>query len=720
MNKNIFKWVVLGGLFVVPFIPFFVSSNLFFPYISTKAFTWRVLVEIVFAAWVVLAALVPEYRPKKSIILYSLLAFIAVIGLADLFGEAPIKSFWSNYERMEGFISLLHLGAFFVVIGSVFNENLWKKWWNTNLAASGIMIIYCLFQIGGAIEIHQGGVRVDGTFGNAAYLAVYMLINIFITLLFILRSKKSTMRWLYYILLLGQLMVLYFTATRGAILGLLGGLLLMALLNLRNKEEKLTRKFSIGLLVGLFVLVAGFLAIKSTSFVQNSPVLGRFATISSAQLKTEGRSFVWPIAMEGIKEKPFLGWGQENFNYVFNNHYRPEMFRLEPWFDRAHNIFLDWAIAGGILGLISYLGLYGALLYSIWKKDNTLTHGEKSLFTGLLAAYFFHNLFVFDHLLSYVLFMSILAYIHSHSSIAWGSQKVLPTKNVTTYVMPATAVLLILTLYFVNIKPISANANLINALQALQGKGEDKKLALPNFKAAYSGATLGRPEVTEWIGTSAGSLVGSDLPEAEKASYVEFAKQVVGKQADDYSTDARYQLLAGNVFSQVGDPVSALKYLDRALVLIPGKQQAYYEKGSILLNQKKNAEALVVFKSAYDLAPQNNEAGTLYLVAALYAKDENLIKDLISKLPADSIRQSDAVVKALFDTGRFNDLSILLEQRLIANPSDSQSYINLAIAYVNSGRRKDAIDVLNKLKEIDPTYVKDVDAYIEAINKGQI
>ena len=269
MNKNTFKWIVIGGLFIVPFIPFFVSSSFFFPYITSKAFSWRILIEIVFAAWLILAALVPEYRPKKSLILYSLLAFLAVIGVADLLGEAPIKSFWSNFERMEGFVSLLHLGAFFLVIGSVFDENLWKKWLNANLIASAIMIVYCLFQLAGAIEIRQGGARVDGTFGNAAYLAVYMLINIFLSLLLYIRSRNSGIRWAYIALLVGQLAILYYTATRGAILGLLGGLFLMAILNIRNKEEIRVRKLSIGFLVALLILISGFFILKNTIMLQN-------------------------------------------------------------------------------------------------------------------------------------------------------------------------------------------------------------------------------------------------------------------------------------------------------------------------------------------------------------------------------------------------------------------------------------------------------------------
>src|SRR3990172_3789392 len=279
MNSQILKRAIFVGLFAVPFIPFLVSSSLFFPFITTKAFAWRIIVEIVFAAWLLLAFLDTAYRPKKSLILYSILGFLAIIGLADIFGITPIKSFWSNFERMEGFITLLHLGMFFLVISSVFKEIDWKRWWNVSLAASFVMVLYSVLQIIGLKTINQGGVRVDGTLGNAIYLAVYMLFHIFIASLFMWRERKNVvLRWVYGLLILAQASILYYTATRGAILGLLGGLLVIAILNIRNKEDKFARKTSIAILAGLVVLVGGFVVVKDAEFVKNSPVLSRLSS----------------------------------------------------------------------------------------------------------------------------------------------------------------------------------------------------------------------------------------------------------------------------------------------------------------------------------------------------------------------------------------------------------------------------------------------------------
>lgn len=723
MNKNILKWIVLSGLFVVPFVPFMVSGAFFFPFVTTKAFAWRIIVEIVFASWLVLAAFAPEYRPRKSIILYCLMAFILIIGLADLLGVSPVKSFWSNFERMEGYITMLHLGAFFLVIGSMFKAKEWKWWWNTSLFASFLMILYCLTQIGGLAEIHQGGVRLDGTLGNAAYLAVYMLFHVFIALIYLSRTKKNSfLMWVYSLLILGQVYILYLTATRGAILGLIGGVVIVSLLNIRNKESKNLRRVGGFSLVLLVLLVGSFYLLRHSNFVTESPVLSRFSNISIKEIKTEGRSFVWPMAVKGILEKPVLGWGQDNFNYVFNEHYDPKMYGLEPWFDRAHNIFLDWGIAGGLLGLLGYLSLYFALLYSVWHKSNTMDYVERTLITGLVAGYFFHNLFVFDQITSYILFLSLLAYVHSKTSrdIKKLAGFSLSENQAVTYVAAPFFLVLCFVLYTVNIRPMMTSSDLIKGLQISQTNGADKTEAIRYFKKAYSDSRLGRPEVVEWIGSSANNVLSGNISAEAKNEYFQFSKGVIEKQADDFYTDTRYQLLAGSYLVNTGFATEGLVYLERAKALTPGKQTSYFEIGSALLSQKDYAGALAVFKQAYDMAPGYKEAQIIYLIGAIYAGDEDLIKSLSADLKPEDIAGDSRVTQALLATKRFAQLINLLTINLEAHPTDPQAYVSLSASYLKAGNKTKSLEVLETLGKNLPKSKAEADRYIQGINDGSI
>ena len=689
MNKQILRGVVLTGLFLIPFIPFPVSSAFFFPFITTKAFAWRIIVEIVFAAWLLLAFLDTAYRPKKSLILYSILGFLAIIGLADIFGITPIKSFWSNFERMEGFITLLHLGMFFLVISSVFKEIDWKRWWNVSLAASFVMVLYSVLQIIGLKTINQGGVRVDGTLGNAIYLAVYMLFHIFIAFLFMWREWKNVaLRWVYGLLIITQVFILYYTATRGAILGLLGGLLVMAVLNIRNNENKFARKMGIVTLVGLLFLVGGFFLIRNTNFVLSSPVLSRFSSLSSLgteEIKRQGRYFVWPMATEGFKERPILGWGQENFTYVFQKHYSPEMFHLEPWFDRAHNIFLDWMVAGGLLGLLSYLFLYVALVFSIWKKTTNWSYAEKSILTGLVAAYFFHNFFVFDHLISYILFFSLLAYIHSRREVLLSAHRQasgnlpVPVQEAGSRFMialPAISILLVSSLYFVNVKPIMTNVFLIEALKSLQTPGK-MAAATQYFQKAYNASRLGRPEVLEHMLANATNILQSDISMEEKNSFFSFVKDAALTRNEELTEDARYQLITGSFLSSTGFLDEALVSLERARELIPGKQQVYFEIGAAYINKKEPLQALQIFKEAYELAPNYLEARIIYLIGAIYAGDRKVESEVLSQLTEREIVFDDRIINAYHSNGRFDKVVSLLNDRIKLDPANTDRYKEL-------------------------------------------
>lgn len=603
MNKNVLKWLIFAGLFAVPFIPFLVSSSFFFPFITTKAFVWRIIVEVIFAAWVLLALLDSDSRPKKSPILYAVAGFIALIGIANLFGVAPIKSFWSNYERMEGFISLLHLGAFFLVIGSVFKEVDWKRWWNTSLVASALMVVYALFQVLGIITPSQFNVRVDGTFGNAIYLAVYMLFHIFIALLFMYRERRNKiLRSLYGLLIFFQIVVLYYTATRGAILGLLGGLFILALLNLRNREEPAVRKFGVAIVAGLIILVGGFWLLRNAEFVQTNPVLSRFATLNVTDLKTQGRYFIWPMALKGIAERPVLGWGQDNFNYIFQKHYTPEMYILEPWFDRAHNIFLDWAVVGGIVGLISYLLLYAVSLRLVWFRAASFSATEKSILVSLIAAYAFHNFFVFDHLVSYILFFSLLSYLYSRLAATgplWSSS--MPEAVVKNMVAPAVVVFLSFSLYFVNVKPIIANTSLIKVLRSLQAG--QPALAVDNFEKAYKTARLGRPEVAEQLSVYSIALLTSSLSVEEKNRFFAFARNAMLKEAGNQSRDAKYQMILGSFLATTGSTNEGVTYLLRAHELAPNKQQIYLELANGYLLNGDQGKAVEVLQELAKISP---------------------------------------------------------------------------------------------------------------------
>ena len=102
---------------------------------------------------------------------------------------------------------------------------------------------------------------------------------------------------------------------------------------------------------------------------------------------------IWQMSWEGFKERPIFGWGQENFLYVFAKHYNPKMWNQEPWFDRSHDVFFDWLVAGGAVGLLTYLSMFAALIYTLWwKRKHHFSVLERAVLLAPEEAILRHNL----------------------------------------------------------------------------------------------------------------------------------------------------------------------------------------------------------------------------------------------------------------------------------------------------------------------------------------
>ncbi len=687
--NNYLKYTIYGLIFLVPFIPFIVKSSLFFPFITGKAFAFRFLVEIMFGLWAILAIRDERFRPKWSWVTICATVFVAIIGIADIFGENPMKSIWSNYERMEGWVTLVHLLGFLFVTSSVLKtKELWHGLFNTSIVASVFMGVYGLMQMAGKLDIHQGATRLDATLGNSAYLAVYMLVHIFLTTFLILKRKSwDVVVWLYGLALILQTIILYYTQTRGAMLGFIGGMFLITLvIAIFEKENKTIKKVAIGGLVGIVLLVGLFISVKNTSFVQDSPVLKRFADISLQEKTTKSRFMVWEMAWKGFKEKPILGWGQENFNYVFDKHYNPGMYDQEQWFDRTHNVFFDWLIAGGLLGLLGYLSLFFAIIFYLIKDENEhFKVIEKAVIVGLLAGYFIHNFFVFDHLISYILFFLILGYIHSlnkkESSVSFEL-----SKKVEQGAVVVVCFAIIFSVYLFNAKGYLANTNLLKAIAQPPSKIDE---SIEYYKKALSYESFGDQEIRERLAEATPHILrSSEINDSAKQTFADLTFGEMDKQVKKDSQSARANYIMAVFLVNAGMLDLSLEYLSKAMSLSPNKQTMLVLGGQIYINQSKYSEAVESFKKAYELGTQFKELEDKYILALMKA-------------------------------GQYNEAIGILETNVEKNPTDAQMLLSLAAGYSEAGFKSKAIETIQQVIVLDPTFKEQGEYYISEIRAGR-
>ena len=649
MNFNkILRSLLLMGIFGVTLVPLYVSSSMFFPFITGKNFAFRIVVEIMVGLWLILLYRDKETRPKCSWLLVSLTAYLLMATLATIFGQNPLRSFWSNFERMEGLVAYIHSYLFFIISISVIKSR--ETWWwllNTTVFVSVLTSFVGLQQLLGKAEIHQSASRLDATLGNSAYLATYTLIHIFILgyLFFTTAAKNKVLRWTYFLLAILELTILYFTATRGAILGLIGGVILFLLLTAWKRGGS-ARKVSLVALGVIVVAVSLFWSLRTAPFISQNKVLGRFANISLTDGTTQSRFLIWNMSLQGFKEHPLLGWGPENYPLVFQKYYAPSMWSQEPWFDRSHNVILDNLINFGVLGLLAYLSIFAGALYYLWeglkKEDNDGLLGRVVLIC-LLAAYFFQNIFVFDNLTSVILFYLVAAYIHS----VYGKEEIFKSETVVVQknksrvnseesgaFLPVVIILAVAvsatSLYYFSLRGITVSQTLISAIS--RGTPQER---LADFKKIFNyGPVMGQTEAREQLMNASRSVVGDkNIPNEVKLEFVTLTNSEMNKQFAVSPDDARSRLFYGVYLSNLNQTAEALNQLSLAYKLAPKKQMIMFEYGSLLAQTGRMDEAKSIFRQAFEEDQTYDEARKIYALVSLYSKDVATAKQVLGADP---------------------------------------------------------------------------------------
>ncbi len=770
--NNFLRNSILFGVFAAALSPLIISSSLYFPFITGKNFFFRIVTEIVLFLWLILAMRDRSYLPKKSFFLYSIFALISIAAIADFAGANPYKSFWSNYERMEGLISLIHLGAYFIIVGAVLNSKiLWHKFWNFVLGVGLYASFFGALQILKYIPNIQGGERLDGPLGNSAYFGGYMLFLIAIAAIYLFRGLEENLyKWLYggvltsipfvflfntfnenfklitslhvllfvaflillviprykaiyrltYILpMITYVYVLYRTATRGSFVGLIAGIFITLILaSVFNKDK--AQKISVALLLGAAIFVGLLFGLRQTSFVTSNPILQRLTNISLGERTVASRFLVWNMAYQGFKENPILGLGQESFNFVFNKYYDPQMWQQEPWFDRAHNVFLDWLIAAGLLGFLAYVTLFIVSFYYLWFKEEkipTLSMSDRYIISGLLVAYTFHNLFVFDNLISYLMFFLVLAYLHTIFSedVTPGNKlyKAVTHKELFNIWASLALVVLIFSLYFVNVKPILASTYLIEGMI-----GAGKPIGLEQTKKAIGMNTFGTTETREQLSQMAMTVSQAQVDQNLKVAYFGEAIKQMDDQISSSPLDARYYVFMGNILTAYGKNKESIDYLLKAHELSPKKQDIIFQLVSSYANTGDLEKALDLSKEAYDLDHSFTRAKMIYAYVAIISGKDDIEEQIMSESVGDFWNDQN-ILNAYIMKKRYDKVLEIWKKRVEDKPNDPQYRFSLAASYLANNMGSKAIIELDEAVKIQPELKQQAQMYIDQIKAGK-
>lgn len=715
---NYYVWVIKALVFAIPFLSIWISKSMFFPYITGRNFGFRILIEIALVLWVALMVLNKGYRPKMTPIFWAVLIFTAVVGIADLLGVDSYLSFWSRLERMEGYLMILHLAAYFLILTNIFRtKKEWLTFLNLFVFAGLIVGFYGILQLLGVKDaIQGGGVRIDGTIGNPTYLAAYLTLVIVAALISFFNTGKRWLKYFYGGAIAFSFFIMYFTASRGATLSFLVAVPIFAALYLflfkgEDGKEKLFKKIAAAALILIVVVPVSLWLLRSTSFIQNSEVLSRLTSVSFGEKTIRSRFIIWELTWKAFSERPLLGWGQENFLQAFSKHYDPRLYDQEPWFDRPHNIVFEWLINAGIIGLISYLSLFAALYWGIIYLLKKQAIGKKEGLVLLVApvAYFLQNFFVFDNFNTYVLFFALLAYVNSLVVFQKSAEvkSGLPQKDYSQLSAGVLIVGLILmsgAIYFVNIKPILAARSIITSLKATAIAGDPVTATLESFKKTLSYKTFASGEALEQLSRTSSLLISRPgIPNSAKIPFWEFAITELEAYLKKSPQNVRIHLMLGSLYQGLRNlnqefVFRAREEIKTALSLSPKKQQILFLLADNYLATNEIAKAIEVMQSAVALEPSNRDAQTNLAIVALFSGRNDILKKVLDDLNNLRLTTVDKKYPDLPFWNYITDLERIADAYLqIGQPSGARAIYNKIAALESEAA---AFNITNQYKEL--------------------
>ena len=451
------KLLLLGtraGLILLLAMPLVVTGETFFPFVVGKSVFGRVVIEAVFAMWLVAAILYPRQRLPRSWLLVAFGVYVIVNFASGIAGVSSQRSLWSTYERMQGTVDLIHWMMLAVVLVAAFRSiSHWALLFGVNVMVS---LLVALLGVAEHLDvsvplfeyISRGeGDRVSITLGNPTYVGAYMIVNAMIGLALLAysfnreparevsgavrrrrRRDAATRRGVPWLVALRAVLVacialdlwiVTLTGTRGATLGLAAGLIAFAVAYLAVGNVRAIKYAAAAILAVVAVLVLALGPARGTPPVErlseSNVLVARLSSIGRDDGSIRSRLESVTIGLKAFAARPILGWGPENYIVPWGRYFEEDD-RKSKTFDHAHNKIIEEITTKGALGLVSYLSLWTIMLAVLYRRARTENAHLQLLVLlagSALVAYFVQNLALFDTPATVLQFMLLFGFVVS-------------------------------------------------------------------------------------------------------------------------------------------------------------------------------------------------------------------------------------------------------------------------------------------------------------------
>lgn len=727
-------------LLIAPVVlPLVYVSGLVFPYIAVKIFLlWGF--GIVASATFVFLALSGRpffYQRLRGSFAWIPFALLVVAYGTSILGIGFYHSFWGLFERGDGLLTSTIITIFFYLILLTADRSFFERLTKVVAVVAGFVAAIAVLQwvtvvLGDRVWFLPPVTgRIGSTLGNAAFLAGYLGMALFV-ILYALRDATGEWRRIFTIAAILSVLAIFFTATRGTILALLGSLII-ALAYALLKGEGSTRRFGCYGLVSIICIGALFFGFRSQLAQIPFEPIQRIASISLSEGTVSSRLFVWSHILEETLQRPFSGYGAEHIAQLFDKVYDPSLI-LEQWFDRSHNAFLDYFAQYGIFGLLLYLALIGAFLASalrLYRQYPPSLMNPGLLFSFLILTYALQNFFVFDTphslWLLYALFASLIALS------AGDSARPISLKRVPPFVPASVSSFLLLALIPTVALPFYANilltkGYLLHVTEVHRANDYfERGLALGTF----ADLEYGYQAYSMYTDHQVSQLSGKD-----RVAAYDYALSVLTANFKKYPYDARTATYLGHVMDSAPPEVAVddlfeQQVLSRAIDLSPLRAQAWYMLANISLRQADrlpdgDTKKKAYFQEAIAILEQYAGKETAlpvprYILATLYYKLGDTITarkwadEAYPLYTTPDVAAAGPAVKYYLAIGDWPHAARFLADVVAENPSNYDTLYDLAKVTYLAGDSAAAARIVETIRAKDPALLETDQNFLSAI-----
>ncbi len=567
--------------------------------------------------------------PKSPILLVSVIYFLSIL-ISGIFGFSFENTFWSAVARTTGIWYLINLGIFTFFLTAVASDHKNRhKLILTIVLSTALYSLLAFLSNEGLGVLFTNYAAESFTFGNSTFAAMYIF-GAFILSLYYLFQAQVKKWWMY---ILPVLLVINsdiisskvwfgnFTDIAGEaratsyviVLSIICLFFIWLISKIKDIKKRSKIVYSI---FGLGVVALAWFAI---SLFSNDGIVRDFYLSRS----TKARPLLWQVSESIIKDKPVLGWGADNFERLFeinyDNRFLEDAYGREPWFDRAHNIFIDQAVDNGILGLLIYVSAYLVIILCLIYSSLHSSEKRDRILSAFLIVYFSLHLLelqtAFETSISYqiLIFMVASAAVLFHRNYAEIKLKnpEYPINKLIKYFIAIVFIVFSVWSLVWSWYPF-VRAQVANGTIRTIGDGDKR---LPHYEKLF-GSPIDKHAFLWRTSTDIQRGIGNDPKVLENPAVVEKIKKEIALVEKEYvqyiNAHPRhfrahlnladvliYQRLLG--VDKLND---AQMVLDRAIKLSPNSPQPYWMKAVAYVYMGQFDQAREFAKKALELNPK--------------------------------------------------------------------------------------------------------------------